>query len=209
METECHIRRRALSALINASQNMIESVLDMIGIRLTKRTRLPILNNVSGVIKPSRLTILLGLPSYGQTTLLKALEGRLDPTLKFVEWSHTTAYFSQNSIHTPELTARETLDFAARCHGASARYDVDISHNAKVDLFMKSRVVSGFLFGIMSSTLPSCITIDMFAKVHMAGLDCTTNQSNCLDFFPHFHCKAKELCPEVLNASKCLLASKL
>ncbi|KAH0458194.1 hypothetical protein IEQ34_013509 [Dendrobium chrysotoxum] len=82
VETECHIGRRALPTLVNATQNMIESILDVIGIRLTKRTQLPILNDVSGVIKPSRLTLLLGPPSSGKTTLLKTLAGRLDPTLK-------------------------------------------------------------------------------------------------------------------------------
>ncbi|PKU71210.1 ABC transporter G family member 35 [Dendrobium catenatum] len=161
VETECHLGRRALPTLINATQNMIESTLGAIGIRLAKRTRLHILNNISGVIKPSRLTLLLGPPSSGKTTLLKALAGRLDPTLKvggMVTYNghkmeefvvqKTSAYISQNNIHTPELTVRETLDFAARCHGVSDRYellsrlvkrekDASISPSAKVDFIMK------------------------------------------------------------------------
>ncbi|KAL0915682.1 hypothetical protein M5K25_016119 [Dendrobium thyrsiflorum] len=158
VETECHIGRRALPTLINATQNMIESTLGTIGIRLAKRTRLHILNNISGVIKPSRLTLLLGPPSSGKTTLLKALAGRLDPTLKvggMVTYNgykmeefvvqKTSAYISQNNIHSPELTVRETIDFAARCHEllsvlVKREKDAGLSPSAKVDFIMKMSV---------------------------------------------------------------------
>jgi len=36
-----------------------------------------ILNNVSGVLKPGRTTLLLGPPAAGKSTLLKALAGKL------------------------------------------------------------------------------------------------------------------------------------
>ena len=42
----------------------------------TKR-RITILHPMSGVLKPGRLTLLLGPPSSGKTTLLKALSGKL------------------------------------------------------------------------------------------------------------------------------------
>ena len=42
----------------------------------TKR-RVTILHGVSGVLRPGRLTLLLGPPSSGKTTLLKALSGKL------------------------------------------------------------------------------------------------------------------------------------
>ena len=38
---------------------------------------LAILKGVSGVVRPSRLTLLLGPPGGGRSTLLKALAGRL------------------------------------------------------------------------------------------------------------------------------------
>ncbi|KAJ6706371.1 ABC TRANSPORTER G FAMILY MEMBER 29-LIKE, partial [Salix purpurea] len=41
-----------------------------------------ILKEASGVIKPSRMALLLGPPSSGKTTLLLALAGKLDPSLK-------------------------------------------------------------------------------------------------------------------------------
>ena len=41
-------------------------------------TKLVILDSISGVLKPGRITLLLGPPSSGKTTLLKALSGRLE-----------------------------------------------------------------------------------------------------------------------------------
>ncbi|EPS65568.1 hypothetical protein M569_09209 [Genlisea aurea] len=79
------------------------------------------------------MTLLLGPPGSGKTTLLSALAGKLDPALKvsgsvtynghtmdeFVA-QRTSAYVSQNDVHIGELTVRETLTFAARCHGMAA-----------------------------------------------------------------------------------------
>jgi len=47
-----------------------------------KKKHVTILKDVSGVIKPRRMTLLLGPPSSGKTTLLLALSGKLDPSLK-------------------------------------------------------------------------------------------------------------------------------
>ena len=35
--------------------------------------------------------------------------------------SHTAAYVDQNDLHQPELTVRETFDFAARCQGVGTK----------------------------------------------------------------------------------------
>jgi len=47
-----------------------------------QKRKLTILNDVSGIIKPCRMTLLLGPPGSGKTTLLLALAGKLDPALK-------------------------------------------------------------------------------------------------------------------------------
>ncbi|XP_061351443.1 pleiotropic drug resistance protein 3-like isoform X4 [Gastrolobium bilobum] len=96
-----------------------------------------ILNDVSGIIKPSRLTLLLGPPGCGKTTLLMALAGKLDQSLKVTgEISYngckldefvpqkTSAYISQYDLHIPEMTVRETIDFSARCQGVGSRADI-------------------------------------------------------------------------------------
>lgn len=45
-----------------------------------------ILDTVSGIVRPSRLTLLLGPPSSGKTTLLLALAGRLGPDLQVLNY---------------------------------------------------------------------------------------------------------------------------
>ena len=47
------------------------------GILRPEKRKMAILNNVSGVIKPGRTTLLLGPPAAGKSTLLKALAGKL------------------------------------------------------------------------------------------------------------------------------------
>lgn len=48
----------------------------------TRKHKLTILKDVSGIIKPGRMTLLLGPPGSGKSTLLLALAGKLDKSLK-------------------------------------------------------------------------------------------------------------------------------
>ena len=48
-----------------------------VGIIRPEKRKMAILNNVSGVLKPGRTTLLLGPPAAGKSTLLKALAGKL------------------------------------------------------------------------------------------------------------------------------------
>ncbi|XP_022979248.1 ABC transporter G family member 35-like [Cucurbita maxima] len=167
IEADCHVGNRALPTLPNAARNMAESVIGLFGIKLAKQTKLTILKEASGIIKPSRMTLLLGPPSSGKTTLLLALAGKLDPSLKvkggvtynghklkdFVP-QKTSAYISQNDVHIGIMTVKETLDFSARCQGVGTRYellselarrekDAGIKPEAEVDLFMKATAMEG------------------------------------------------------------------
>ncbi|XP_062076095.1 ABC transporter G family member 39-like [Humulus lupulus] len=80
------------------------------------------------------MTLLLGPPGSGKSTLLLAVAGRLDSNLKksgkITYNGHeadefcvqrTSAYVGQTDNRIAELTVTETLDFVARCQGASAR----------------------------------------------------------------------------------------
>lgn len=95
-----------------------------------------ILNSISGVFVPGRITLLLGPPGAGKSTMLKALAGQLatdDPGLKlsYEELSYngqplsafvperTSAYIAQRDEHYAQLTVQETLDFSAQVQGAS------------------------------------------------------------------------------------------
>jgi ABC-type multidrug transport system ATPase subunit len=71
-----------------------------------------------------RLTLLLGPPSCGKTTFLKALAGRLPEeqytgTIQYNGHSfadfvpeRTVVFVAQDDTHVPNLTARETVKFA-------------------------------------------------------------------------------------------------
>ncbi|XP_058730086.1 ABC transporter G family member 34-like [Vicia villosa] len=113
------------------------------------------------------MTLLLGPPDYGKTTLLLALAGKLDPDLrasgKITYCGHelnefvaakTCAYICQHDIHYGEVTVRETLDFSSRCLGVGNRYkmlmelsrrerEARIKPDPEIDAFMKTTALSG------------------------------------------------------------------
>ncbi|KAJ8423960.1 hypothetical protein Cgig2_008579 [Carnegiea gigantea] len=167
VEADCYVGTRALPTLPNAARNFAESLLGMVGIKMAERRRLTILKDLSGIVKPSRMCLLLGPPASGKTTLLLALAGKLDPSLKvkgevtynghrlneFVP-QKTSAYISQNDVHTGSMTVKETLDFSARCQGVGSRYELlselarrerelGLKPDPEVDLFMKATAMEG------------------------------------------------------------------
>ncbi|OWZ22999.1 ABC transporter [Phytophthora megakarya] len=96
---------------------------------VTKR----VLKGVSGVLKPGTITLVLGQPGSGKSSLMKLLSGRFpkDKNVSIegeVTYNGTPAeklhkrlpqlvsYVPQRDKHYPELTVKETLDFA---HAAS------------------------------------------------------------------------------------------
>ncbi|KAK7261778.1 hypothetical protein RIF29_28097 [Crotalaria pallida] len=185
VEANCYIGSRALPTLPNVALNVLESFIGLFGISTAKRTKLTILKNASGIIKPSRMALLLGPPSSGKTTLLLALAGKLDPELKvdgeisyngynineFVP-RKTSAYISQNDVHIGEMTVKETLDFSARCQGVGTRYDLlaelnrrekeaGIFPEAELDLFMKATAMEGAESSLMTDYTLKILGLDI------------------------------------------------
>ncbi|KAJ7951715.1 Pleiotropic drug resistance ABC transporter [Quillaja saponaria] len=185
VEADYHAGTRALPTLLNTARNMAESTLNLCGIRLAKRTKLAILKDVSGIIKPSRMTLLLGPPSSGKTTLLLALAGKLDENLKvqgevtynghrldeFVP-RKTSAYISQNDVHLGDLTVKETLDYSARFQGVGSKYDLlyelsirekyaGIVPEAEVDLFMKATALEGTKSSLITDYILKLLGLDI------------------------------------------------
>ncbi|ETM41610.1 hypothetical protein L914_12629, partial [Phytophthora nicotianae] len=80
--------------------------------------RKQILKDVSGMFAPGKITLLLGQPGSGKSSLLKMLSGRfpIEKNITFV------AYVSQRDKHYPVLTVKETLEFAHKfCGGELSR----------------------------------------------------------------------------------------
>ncbi|KAA8521738.1 hypothetical protein F0562_012411 [Nyssa sinensis] len=132
-----HVGSRALPTVPNFIFNMTEAFLRKLRVFPGRRKKLSILNNISGIIRPSRLTLLLGPPSSGKTTLLLALAGRFGTGLKvsgritynghdleeFVPQT-TSAYVSQQDWHMAEKTVKETLEFSGNCQGFGFKHDM-------------------------------------------------------------------------------------
>ncbi|ONH93121.1 hypothetical protein PRUPE_8G214400 [Prunus persica] len=167
ISAEAYVGSRALPTVLNYCVNLVEGFLNSIYILPTKKKHLSILKDVSGIIKPGRMALLLGPPSSGKTTLLLALAGKLHQDLKFsgsVTYNgyemhefvpqRSAAYISQHDVHIAEMTVKETLAFSARCQGVGPRYEmlvelnrrereVNIKPDPDVDIFMKAIATEG------------------------------------------------------------------
>ncbi|KAG4190745.1 hypothetical protein ERO13_A07G049800v2 [Gossypium hirsutum] len=133
------------------------------------------------------MTLLLGPPSSGKTTLLLALAGKLDTALKcsgtvtynghemneFVP-QRTAAYISQYDLHIGEMTVRETLAFSARCQGVGDRYDMlaelsrrekqaNIKPDPDIDVFMKAAATEGQEVNVITDYILKVLGLEVCA----------------------------------------------
>ncbi|KAM0023187.1 putative ABC transporter, P-loop containing nucleoside triphosphate hydrolase [Helianthus debilis subsp. tardiflorus] len=189
IEGDVHVGSRALPTLLNATLNTIEGLLRFIRLVPSKKRVVKILNDASGIVRPSRMTLLLGPPGSGKTTLLKALAGVLDSDLrvtgevtycghdmsKFIP-QRTCAYISQHDVHHGEMTVRETLDFAGRCLGVGTRYDLlaelsrrekleGIKPDPEIDAFMKATAVAGQESSLVTDYVLKILGLDVCAEI--------------------------------------------
>ncbi|KAF3334920.1 pleiotropic drug resistance protein 3-like isoform X2 [Carex littledalei] len=194
IDAEAHVGNRGLPTVLNATMNTIESIANSLHILPSRKTKMPILHDVSGIIKPCRMTLLLGPPGSGKTTLLLALAGKLGSDLKvsgkvtynghemneFVP-ERTAAYISQHDLHIGELTVRETLAFSARCQGVGSRYDMliellrrekaaNIKPDPNIDLLMKASAMGGQEATVVTDYIIKILGLDICADI-MVGND--------------------------------------
>eukprot|EP00253_Pinus_taeda_P004241 PITA_04241 len=187
VDADVYVGSRSLPTIPNFSLNMLEAFLGFLKIFPNKKRPLSILHDVSGIIKPSRMTLLLGPPGSGKTTLLLALAGKLDSELRvsgsvtynghklkeFVP-QRTSAYISQHDLHIGEMTVRETMDFSGRCQGVGTRYDklVELSRREKqagikpdpdVDVFMKAIAMEGQETSLVTDYILKILGLDICA----------------------------------------------
>ncbi|XP_039124352.1 ABC transporter G family member 39-like [Dioscorea cayenensis subsp. rotundata] len=167
IKAEVFVGSNAVPTVINFFVNKIEAILNSLHVLPTRKKKITILDNISGIVKPGRIALLLGPPGSGKTSLLLALAGKLDQSLKasgrvtynghgmdeFVP-QRTSAYISQHDLHIGEMTVRETLAFSARCQGVGTRYDMlselarrekaaGIKPDADIDVYMKASSLEG------------------------------------------------------------------
>ncbi|KAM3360203.1 hypothetical protein P3S68_019915 [Capsicum galapagoense] len=190
IDGDAYVGSIALPTLWNASINFVEGFLENIKIVPSKKKVVNILSDVNGIVRPSRMTLLLGPPGSGKTTLLKALAGVLDKDLRVSEWKNqllchelsdfipqrTCAYISQHDIHHGELTVRETLDFAGRCLGVGTRYelltelsrhdkDAGIKSHPEIVSFMKAIAIEGQESSLVTDYVLKILGMDICADI--------------------------------------------
>lgn len=185
VEADVHVGKRALPTLINAAINTLEGLISIFG--LSNKRRIEILKDVSGILKPSRLTLLLGPPSSGKSTLMQALTGKPEKNLKvsgnitycghtFSEFypERTSTYVSQYDLHNGEMTVRETFDFSRLCLGTGVRYDTllelerrernaGIKPDPEIDAFMKATAVQGKETNVITDLTLKVLGLDICA----------------------------------------------
>ncbi|XP_037406461.1 ABC transporter G family member 32-like [Triticum dicoccoides] len=187
VEAEVLVGNRALPTLVNSVRNTMEAIGHALHIFPRRKHSMTILHDVSGIIKPRRMTLLLGPPRSGKTTLLLALAGKLDKELKvsgkvsyngyemneFVP-ERTAAYISQHDLHTGEMTVRETLAFSARCQGVGSRYEMltelarrenteNIKPDNDIDVYMKASAMGGQEYNVVTEYILKVLGLDICA----------------------------------------------
>ncbi|XP_027349245.1 ABC transporter G family member 39-like [Abrus precatorius] len=189
VEADVHVGSRALPTLLNVTLNTFERIQGIFHFTPFKKRKIHILKDLSGIVKPSRMTLLLGPPGAGKTTLLLALAGMLDNNLRasgritycghsmneFVA-KKTCAYIGQHDLHCGELTVRETLDFSGRYLGVGTRYDMleeilrrekqaGIKPDPEIDVFMKAIAISGQKTNLITDYFLKVLGLDICADI--------------------------------------------
>ncbi|XP_019098113.1 PREDICTED: ABC transporter G family member 38-like [Camelina sativa] len=187
LTTEAYAGRKAVPTVMNSFVNVVKGIGTKIGVLRIQKKRISILKDVSGIIKPGRLTLLLGPPGSGKSTLLKALSGKTETGLKstgkvtynghelheFVP-ERTAGYIDQYDVHLPDLTVRETLKFSARCQGLGTGYDMlaellrrekdlNIKPEPYLDALMKASVMKGHKEYVVTDYVLKVLGLEMCA----------------------------------------------
>ena len=118
------------SVQVKQSDDSVQTVgRAMTSLRKPPTKTLTILNNLTGIIPPGTMTLVMAPPGHGVSSFMKALAGRLDKkNLSGQVWYAGTpieevnpyriaAYVDQLDNHLPQLTVEETFDFARQCLG--------------------------------------------------------------------------------------------
>nr|BAD29138.1 PDR-type ABC transporter-like [Oryza sativa Japonica Group]BAD29206.1 PDR-type ABC transporter-like [Oryza sativa Japonica Group] len=187
VEAEAYVGSRGLPTILNTYANVLEGLANTLHITPNRKQKISILHNVSGIIKPHRMTLLLGPPGAGKTTLLLALAGNVPSGLKVsgqitynghtmdeFEPRRSAAYVSQHDLHMGELTVRETVNFSAKCQGIGHRYDLlmelsrrekeeNIKPDPEVDIYLKAAATGEQKAEVVTNHILKVLGLDICA----------------------------------------------
>ncbi|XWS42285.1 hypothetical protein CRYUN_Cryun16bG0001700 [Craigia yunnanensis] len=189
VEAECDVvHGKPIPTLWNSLKTVISYPAAKLMGSKSHHDKICLLSDISGIIKPGRMTLLLGPPGCGKTSLLKALSGNLNQSLKVTgEVSYngykleefvpqkTSAYISQNDLHISEMTVRETLDFSARCQGVGSRAEIMMEVSRReaeagivpdpvIDTYMKATSVKGLNGTLQTDYILKILGLDICAE---------------------------------------------
>ncbi|KAK1602663.1 hypothetical protein QYE76_027183 [Lolium multiflorum] len=187
VEAEAYVGSRGLPTILNTYANVLEGLANALHLTPNRKQKISILHNVSGIIKPHRMTLLLGPPGAGKTSLLLALAGTLPSSLKMsgeiIYNGHTmdefvprrsAAYVSQHDLHMGELTVRETVNFSAKCQGIGHRFDLlmelsrrekeeNIKPDPEIDIYLKAAATGEQKAEVVTNHILKILGLDICA----------------------------------------------
>ncbi|XP_052166849.1 ABC transporter G family member 46 [Oryza glaberrima] len=187
VEAESYVGSRGLPTILNTYANILKGLANTLHMTTRSKQKISVLHNASGIIKPHRMTLLLGSPGSGKTSLLLALAGTLPSTVKvsgMITYNgHTmdkfipqrsAAYVSQHDLHMAELTVRETINFSAKCQGVGHHYDLflellrreeeeNITPDPETDIYLKAATTGEEKAEIVTNHILKILGLDICA----------------------------------------------
>eukprot|EP00891_Asterochloris_glomerata_P003325 jgi/Astpho2/3325/fgenesh1_pm.00054_%23_6_t len=182
VQATVNVGSRALPTLPNSVLNAAEDVLSMLRLSRGSKRSINILKGLSGILRPGRLTLLMGPPGGGKSTLLKLLSGLLqkdsslkveghvsyngEPLHKFYP-ERTAAYVPQVGLFLSPLVLADAAQLTGmhqhmlpKCSSVSTllkelesrEREAGIKPDAGVDAFLRARLREG-ITGSMSTEM--------------------------------------------------------
>ncbi|KAL0051690.1 hypothetical protein WJX82_000289 [Trebouxia sp. C0006] len=190
VQADIAVGSRGNPTVTNTLRNMAEGVLNKMHLLKSDHQRFTIIETMNSILYPGRFTLLLGPPGAGKSTLLNALAGRLHKsgtmdTTGSITYNgkgfdqfravHTSAYVDQNDLHQPELTVRETFNFAARCQGTGHKAEeldelrkkekeMGYTPDWELDAFMKAEIRKGKKDSIVTDLVIKLLGLDVCSE---------------------------------------------